>query len=161
MAKQQIIQFDNGATLIYQKQSVFNGYSFVIGFRAGAQLDGKYKGLSHLLEHLMFRSSTGKDMKKNVLNDILKYSIGQNAHTGECTFTSEFSVTNNNVDFALENQMRMFMTKSFSENQIKREIEIVKQEINLNIDEMANYQPSALDSLLKGLKSRTKSQCAL
>ena len=156
MAKQQVLQFENGATLIYQKQSVFNGYSFVIGFRAGAQLDGKFKGLSHLLEHLMFRSSTGRDMKKNVLNDILKYSIGQNAHTGEYTFTSEFSVTNNNVDFALENQMRMFMTKSFSENQIKREIEIVKQEINLNIDEVANYQPSALDTLLNGLKKPGK-----
>ena len=33
MAKQQVFKFDNGASLIYQKQTAFNGYSFAIGFR--------------------------------------------------------------------------------------------------------------------------------
>lgn len=152
MAKQQIIEFDNGATLIYQKQSVFNGYSFVIGFRGGAQLDGKYKGLSHLLEHLMFRTASSKSMKKNVLNDILKYSINQNATTSKYFITSEFSVTNDNVAYALDNQMRMFTGKTFNEEQIRREIEIVKQEILFTGADEEYVDMSALGALKKGLK---------
>ena len=58
MAKQQVINMENGSTLIYQKQKSFNGTSFVIGFRSGCQLDGKYLGLSHLLEHLLFDGTT-------------------------------------------------------------------------------------------------------
>ena len=80
MAKQEVLELENGATLVYQKQSVFNGYSFVIGFRSGAQLDGKYKGLSHLLEHLLFSGST-QSKTKSILNRVLAYSINQNAFT--------------------------------------------------------------------------------
>ena len=45
----------------------------------------------------------------------------------------------------------MFMGKSFSESQIKREIEIVKQEINLLIDSVADSETTALDVLFNGL----------
>ena len=158
MAKQQVYQLENGAVVIYQKQGTFNGYSFEIGFLSGAQLDGKYKGLSHLLEHLMFRSSSSKSMKKNVTNDILKYSINQNAGTTKYYISSTFSTTNDNVVFALENNVKMFMGKHFTEEQIKREIEIVKQEINLYLDKLANTIPTAYDSLIDGLKVKKEEQ---
>ena len=56
MPKPKTTIFENGATLIYQKQNTFDGCHFIIGFRGGSQLDGKYTGLSKLLEHLLFRS---------------------------------------------------------------------------------------------------------
>ena len=152
MAKQQVLQFANGATLIYQKQSVFNGYSFVVGFRSGSQLDGKLKGLSHLLEHLLFRTSSSKNMKNNVLTDILRYSINQNAETAQYYIASTFSTTNDNVVSALQNCIRMFTNKRFTEEQIAREIEIVKQEINLTLDEINNASLTAYDALINGLK---------
>lgn len=131
MAKQQVAYVEDlGATIIYQKQSTFNGYSFVIGFRSGAQLDGKYKGLSHLLEHLLFRNPD-KDMTNNILNDIVKYSINQNAYTSKNFIVSVFSATQANVKFALNNCVRTFTNKNFSKDQIKKEIEIVKHEIDL------------------------------
>lgn len=128
MAKQQVIELDNGATIIYQKRSDFNGCSFVIGFRSGAQLDGKYKGLSHLLEHLMFRTPD-KNMTTNILNNILQYSIDQNAFTSRDFICSAFSATHNNVRLALQNNVRMFKNTRFTQDQINKEIEIVKQEI--------------------------------
>ena len=152
MAKQQVYQLDNGAVIIYQKQGTFNGYSFQIGFLSGGQLDGKYKGLSHLLEHLMFRSSSSKSMKKNVTNDILKYSINQNAETTQYYISSTFSTTADNVASALENNVKMFTGKYFTEEQIKREIEIVKQEINMYADSLADQIPTAYDALIDGLK---------
>ncbi len=154
MAKQQIFEFENGATLVYQKQNVFNGYSFVIGFRSGAQLDGKYKGLSHLLEHLLFRS-TNDNITKNILNKILTHTINQNAFTTQNSIAVTFSATQNNVEMALENCMKMITSKKFSEEQIRKEIEIVKQEINMYKDapDVCDY---ALESLLDSLMVPTE-----
>lgn len=148
MAKQQVAYIeDNGATIIYQKQSTFNGYSFVIGFRSGAQLDGKYKGLSHLLEHLLFRNPD-KNMTNNILNDIVKYSINQNAYTSKNFIVSVFSTTQQNVKFALNNCVRTFTNKNFSKEQIGKEIEIVKHEIDLK-------KYDILDESIRGMAFET------
>lgn len=151
MAKQQIIELENGATLIYQKQSVFNGSSFVLGFRSGAQLDGKYKGLSHVLEHMLFNASEA-DFSKNILNNILKYSINQNAFTSYNYIASTFSATNNNVEMALENNVKMFKNTKFSQEQINKELEVVKQEMIMHKNSEMGYAPSAFESLLSSLK---------
>lgn len=159
MAKQQIVEFDNGATLIYQKRSDFNGCSFVIGFRSGAQLDGKYKGLSHLLEHLMFRTPD-KNMTTNVLNNILKYSIDQNAFTSKNFIVSAFSATHNNVRLALQNNVRMFKNTRFTPDQIKKEIEIVKQEIKYHKDDDPHdaIDATAIEILIEDLQEHPDSE---
>lgn len=154
MAKQQIFEFENGATLVYQKQNVFNGYSFVIGFRSGAQLDGKYKGLSHLLEHLLFRA-TNDNLTKNILNKILSHTVNQNAFTTKNSIAVTFSATQNNVELALANCMQMITSKKFSEEQIKKEIEIVKQEINMYKDSSDSCD-FALESLFDSLMVPTE-----
>ena len=154
MAKQQIFQLENGATLIYQKQSVFNGSSFVIGFRSGAQLDGEYKGLSHLIEHLMFRSSNA-DFSKNILNNLLKSSVGQNAYTSEYCIASSFNATHNNIDLALENNVNLFKNTSFTPEQIAKEVEVVKQEINMYKDMYDDdAAPSASEVLFANLSGK-------
>ena len=150
MAKQQVYQFDNGATLIYQKQSVFNGYSFVMGFRSGAQLDGKYKGLSHLLEHLLFRTPS-KNVKNNVLTNVLKYSINQNAFTSKDAIMTEFSATSNNVEMALDNIVGTFCNKYFTEAQIAKEVEVIKHEIAM-LKDASSGELSAVDALILSLQ---------
>lgn len=151
MAKQQVIELDNGATLIYQKQSVFNGNSFVIGFRSGAQLDGKYKGISHVLEHMLFNASEA-DFSKNILNNILKYSINQNAYTTNNYIVSTFSATHNNIEMALTNNVKLFTNTKFTQQQIDKELEVIKQEMIMYKNEEAGYAPSAFESVLSSLK---------
>ncbi len=131
MAKQQVVELSNGAILIYQKQSAFNGSSFVIGFRGGAQLDGKYEGISHLLEHLLFRPAS-EDLQNSVLNNILSYSINQNAYTSDTYLCVTGRATKNNFERAIDNCIAMLKPKGFTAEQIRKEVAIVKQEINLN-----------------------------
>lgn len=150
MAKPQIIDCENGATIIYQKQTAFNGASFVIGFRGGAKLDGEYKGLSHLLEHLLFRE-VSDNLTKNILNNILQYSINQNAFTSKDMICVDFSVVDKNIGLALDNAMRMITKTRFTEKQIKNEIEIVKQEINLNKINPDEEEVGAVEALLESL----------
>lgn len=156
MAKQQIFQTEQGSTIIYQKQGSFNGYSFAIGFKGGAQLDGKYKGLSHLLEHLLFRTPNPKSTNV-LLDNILRFSINQNAYTSQDCICVHFSCTDKNVENALSNCMNnMIGRKSFNAEQIAREIEVIKHEIKMTEEEMSFEMPSAFDCLIESLKIDSK-----
>ena len=150
MAKQQVVEFENGATLVYQKQEAFNGYSFIIGFRSGAQLDGKHAGLSHLLEHLLFRSPK-EDLTRNILDNILRYSIDQNAFTSENMICVDFSAVDKNVAIALENCMNMITNREFTAEQIAQEIAVVKQEINLEIDRLKRTPITSMTQFLDAI----------
>lgn len=157
MAKQQVYTLKNGATFVYQKQSAFNGYTFSIGFRSGAQLDGKYKGLSHLLEHLLFRTPNPKSTS-TLLDNIVKYNINQNAYTSVYDICAEFSSVLDNVDFALETIINMFTRKTFTQEQIDQEIEIVKREIAMSKNSEQYDDLSALDQLIGSLMEDTPDQ---
>ena len=147
MPKPKTTIFENGATLIYQKQNTFDGCHFIIGFRGGSQLDGKYTGLSHLLEHLLFRSPK-ENLTQNILSNILNYTINQNAYTSKNYIVVDFSAASKNVDIALKNCVDMLSNKKFSTDQIAKEIQVVKQEISLTKDAM-NHQPiTALDNFI-------------
>ncbi|MBR2467965.1 MAG: insulinase family protein [Clostridia bacterium] len=160
MAKPQIIECDNGATVVYQKQKAFNGASFVIGFRSGAQLDGEYKGLSHLLEHLLFRE-VSEDLTKNILNNILQYSINQNAYTSKDSICVSFSAVDKNINLALDNAMHMITKTNFTEKQIKNEIEVVKQEINLNKIDPEEEEIPVANLLLESLQENPDKMTSL
>lgn len=150
MPKPVIYTFDNGATLIYQKQKEFDGADFSIGFRCGAQLDGKYTGLSHLLEHLLFRSPK-EDIGKNILDNILRYTIDQNAYTNNDCITVEFSAAKKHIDVAVKNCMDMICNKKFTPEQIAREIAVVKQEINIYKDKEEHTPRNSFDTFIDAL----------
>ena len=155
MAKQQVVELENGAVVVYQKQESFNGYSFIFGFRSGAQLDGKHAGLSHLLEHLLFRSSKD-DLTKNILDNILRYSIDQNAFTSEDMICVDFSAVDKNVGIALDNCMNMITNREFTAEQIAKEVAVVKQEINLKIDQIKRTPITAMTQFLNAISETTK-----
>lgn len=156
MAKQRVVNFENGATLIYQKHGLFDGYHFCIGFRGGAQLDGKYAGLSHLLEHLLFRS-TSDDLTRNILNNVLKYSINQNAYTTQDCIRVDFAATKSNVDFALNNIVDIITKTHFTQEQVDKEIEVVKQEINMyKAQEKVERTPRAIDYFMSYISTEDK-----
>lgn len=134
MSVQKLVELSNGAQLVYQKQKSFDGASFVIGFLGGAQLDGKYQGISHLLEHLLFRPANS-DMRQNVLNSIMANTIGQNAFTTNEYLAVVGSATNNNLEKAIDNCVTILTPKEFTKEQIKKEVEIVKHEIALDCKE--------------------------
>lgn len=150
MAKQEMIEFDNGATLIYQRRGVFDGYSFVIGFRGGSQLDGKYRGLSHLLEHLIFRSPK-EDLTKNIMDNILNNSFNVNAYTSPNDIRLVFSAVQKNAGIALDEYMKRMTSTDFSEEQIAQEIEVIKQEINLTLDRVKHTPSNAYTMFLNSI----------
>ncbi len=155
MAKQEIVEYDNGATLIHQRQSSFNGYSFVIGFRGGAQLDGKHLGLSHLVEHMLFRGYS-QDESKGVLDYMLKYSFNTGAFTTENDIYVLFSAVDKNVEYALDNFIKTLTNTKFTQEQIDREIKVIEQEKKYHSTPQKNpVQTSAMDTLLNYITEAT------
>ena len=148
MAKQELLAIDNGATIIHQKQSTFNGYEFLFGFRGGAKLDGKYWGLSHLIEHLIFRESE-TDFGSSILDNMLKYSINQGAYTSEHSICVTFSAVDKNVEHALNNFVKSITNRKFTQAQIDKEIEVIKHEITMHMDMIKNYSPNGMDKFLQ------------
>ncbi len=139
MAKQEIKQFASGPILIFQKDASFNGTSFVIGFRSGAQLDGEYEGIMHLLEHLLFRGADC-DKTMSILNNMLKVSVEQNAYTTENFMGVNFTAVEKNVEIAVKHFMKMLTNKNFTQEQIDREIPIVLHERDLSKAIVSAYE---------------------
>lgn len=135
-----------GPVLIYQKNSSFNGSSFVIGFVGGAQLDGKYEGMSHLLEHLLFRPAQ-EGMRQNIMNSIMAHSIGQNAFTSEDCIAVSATATTDNFERALQTCVAMLKPAGFTREQIKKEIEVIRHEIMLDVPERDDVIDIFLDKL--------------
>lgn len=151
MAKQQIVKFDNGSTLIYQKDGSFNGAKFAIGFLSGAKLDGKHKGLAHLAEHLMFRTTNEKTTEA-MLYDLLKYTTNENARTTKDMIITHFTTTNKNIEKVLDlYSNKILFNKKFSDEQIAKEIEVIRHEIEMIQESDSLYIPNASDLLLENL----------
>ena len=150
-----VYTFKNGAKLIYQKQNYFDGYAFTIGFNSGAQCDGKYEGISHLLEHLFFRSN--KTKFGDSLDDNIKYSaLDPNAFTTENVIAAHFEVPNKvvareedrPVHTMLNTFMSRIMNKVFTKDQIQEEIKTVLREIDIYKAQLERYKPSGIDTFL-------------
>lgn len=143
MSIPKIKTYKNGATLIYQKDSTLkNGAEVSIGFAGGSAFDGVYTGLTHLLEHL-FYSHTEKEKTISKLKDLTNVLISPNAFTSSKAVSMEFLVSKENLETALKKSVKTLENTVFSQSQIDKEIEIVKNEINLHLqkdmDDSINY----------------------
>ena len=142
--KQKIYEVDNGVTIIYQKQPKGTNTSAIIGFSAGSRLDGKYKGLSHLIEHLFFRGETEEHSRK-LIEKYTDSEIFTNAFTSENFVCHSLSTTDEKLEEAFDTFINAITRRRIRPEEIKQEIQIVKHEIDMKKDE--HEDPSALELL--------------
>lgn len=133
MAKTYIDEFENGGTLIYQKSPNINGYQIVIGFSGGAKLDGDIPGLSHLVEHLIFK---GKDKKETnaFLNKLLNNSICQNAITSQDYIRVDYNVIKEHAEKVTSIFVDHILHPKASKEMIDNELNVISYEKTLMVD---------------------------
>ncbi len=170
MIKQKIADYNNGATLIYEKDNSFDGYTFVIGFRSGSQLDNEQDasgiddmlpkkvakkddkaGLAHLLEHLFFREISEDDSKKTAINRLNNYCLDINAFTTMDSVCAAFSSTEENIVPAIKSIMRILVNKKFTQEQINKEIEVIRHEIDIYNKKITRHDKRLFTMYLKKL----------
>lgn len=164
MAKAKIIESKHGATLIFQKDPTIRGYKFAIAFRGGSQFDGMYPGLSHLIEHLIFRELSDEKTKV-FFGKTLAKCTGLGAYTSQHSIVVYFNTSKEDAVPIVKSFMNRILNKTFTQEQILKEIDVISHEIELSdgdiIDEdisddfmvnnlVANKQPKATHEDLLG-----------
>ena len=155
MAKVIVDELNDGGTLIYQKNPKVNGYSIVLGFNGGAKLDGDIHGLSHLVEHLIFKE---KDNKKtsSLLNKLLKYNVTQNAMTTQDYILVDYFATKENAEKSTSILVDQILKPRASKEVIDNEIKVIGFEKSMSPDQPETIDERFLETISLNFPERYK-----
>lgn len=125
-----IFKYSNGAVLVYAHNPLSKTTQAHIGFRCGSQCDGENKGLSHLLEHMLFNGE-GKDKRSEIIRLTDTYF---NAHTSLHSIDIDFNCPSVNLSTIMQIGSEMLFQKHFDKKELENEKKVVLHEFDYNSD---------------------------
>ena len=130
-----VYKFKNGSTLIYRKNRLSRATAIRFGINRGGALDNN-TGLSHLLEHMLFKGTSTKT--KEQLDEDIRLNISSiNASTGAETLVMRFYESSKQFEKGLEICADCFLNANFPEEELEKEKQVVLQEIIRDKDNQA------------------------
>ncbi len=130
-----VYKFKNGASLIYRKNRLSRATAIRFGINRGGALDNN-TGLSHLLEHMLFKGTSTKT--KEQLDEDIRLNISSiNASTGAETLVMRFYESSKQFEKGLEICADCFLNANFPEEELEKEKQVVLQEIIRDKDNQA------------------------
>ena len=152
MAKAKITTYDNGATLIYQKDPNIKGYKVAMAFRGGAQFDGDYPGISHLVEHLFFRELNDLQSTK-FLNNLSANTLLFNAYTKRDSIAWHFNFPREDIKKTLQTIIKKITTRKFNQEQILKELDVITHEFELHKTKIIETNNTTSDYIFDQLRA--------
>ena len=142
-----IQSLDNGIRIITEHMPDYRSVAFGIWVKTGSTSERpEENGISHFIEHMMFKG-TEKRTAKQIAVDMDKIGGQINAFTSkECTCYYA-RVTPDKLSVAVDVLADLFMNARLDESEIKKEINVVLEEIamvNDNVEELAHEKISEL-----------------
>lgn len=144
----QKIVLDNGLTLLVEKRP---GKSLVIELmiKVGSVNEKlNEKGISHLIEHLLFEGTDKRKSNWDISNEIEKIGGEFNAYTSSERTCIYIKVLNKHFKKALDVISDIIKNSKFKQEDIEKEKEIIMKEINMVNDDPRYYQWTLLQSQL-------------
>lgn len=133
--KMKITKLSNGLTVIYEHAKDTPHDTFQVYVNVGSVLEGKKeRGLNHLVEHLMFKS-TNKRTSAEITRDLEICGARVNAWTSYDNVCFYFDTLSENMDTCVEIYADMLMNKKITWGEFELEKMIVCQEIAMYQDE--------------------------
>lgn len=130
----QIKKLKNGIPVLMDKIDEINSVTFGIFVKTGAknELDGE-RGISHLLEHMMFKGTKIKSAKD--ISEIIDNEGGNiNAYTGKENTVYYVQMLSGRLKKGIEILTDMFLNSTFSEENLEKEKNVVIEEIRMYDD---------------------------
>lgn len=130
----QIKKLKNGIPILMDKIDEINSVTFGIFVKTGAknELDGE-RGISHLLEHMMFKGTKTKSAKD--ISEIIDNEGGNiNAYTGKENTVYYVQMLSGRLKKGIEILTDMFLNSTFSEENLEKEKNVVIEEIRMYDD---------------------------
>lgn len=131
-----------GLKLIMNKIETDRSFSLSITFKTGSVNEDDYeKGISHLLEHMMF-TGTNKRSSYEISEAMDFYGSDFNAYTSKKVTNYYFTSLSSKQKETTEIIFDMISDPIFPEDELKKEKEIIFEEINMSNDEIrsVNFQ---------------------
>lgn len=144
----QIATLENGLRVVTTEMPLMESVS--IGFWVG--MGSRYEapeenGVSHFLEHILFKGSKSRTGKQ--ISEAIEGRGGVlNAFTGEEYTCYYFKVPSIHFEKSFEILADMFLHPAFDEAEIKKEKEVVYEEINMYLDQPAQQVHELFNELL-------------
>ena len=126
---------NSGTRLAVDEMKGFEGVAFKIFVFTGSANESEEKdyGISHLIEHRMFKG-TDKRNALQIVQEFDKFGIQSNAYTSEevtCYYTYG---TKDSLEKSVEILSDMFFNSKFDNDELKREKQVVIEEIDMYQD---------------------------
>lgn len=140
----------NGLTIIHEKRDV-NVTSVMISVPFGAIHEKESeKGVAHFIEHLCFKG-TEKRTAKEIASELENVGGNLNAFTGEEMTAYHVKLPSNHLGLAIDVLSDIFFNASFPEDEVKRESNVIIEEIKMYHDNpRAHVMESIKSNLYKG-----------
>lgn len=154
MAK--IIKLRNGAVLLYHHNTQSKATAYRVGILRGGYLD-KNTGISHLFEHMLFKGTSKHNNEE--LSTLIRDNFSNiNASTAGDYMVIRSYESNKKLKSALAISSEMLLDSVFPEEELKKEKEVVRQEIvrtNDDIQRIATFNLNTMVYNYPEMKSKT------
>lgn len=161
------IELDNGLRIVYEDIPFVRSVAFGIWVKNGSRHeDESTNGISHFIEHMLFKG-TGKRSAKEVADAMDEIGGQVNAYTSKehtCYYTRTLD---SHFDIALDVLSDMFFNSKFDSDDIKKECNVILEEISMYEDtpedvvhdllQSAVYKNSSLGLSILGTEQSIKS----
>lgn len=130
----EIRTLSNGLKLILEKLPYVHSVAFGVWVKNGSRNEtDKLSGISHFIEHMLFKGTTNRTAK-DIANQMDAIGGQLNAYTSKdytCYYTRTLDT---HIDSALDILSDMILNPLFDQNDIKRECNVISEEIDMYED---------------------------
>lgn len=130
----EIIKFANGVTVALEKMPFVRSVAFGIFVKNGSRNETKAtSGISHFIEHMMFKGTENRTAKQ-IADEVDSIGGQINAYTTKeytCYYTRTLDT---HFDTALDILADMYFNSLFDNEEIKKELNVILEEINMYED---------------------------
>lgn len=151
-----VVTLDNGIRIITEK--IENVSTFSMGFfvKTGSICEeGNESGISHFIEHLMFKGTTNRSAKE--ISEYVDYHGGSiNAFTSKEMTCYYIKMLDYKIDIAIDVLTDMFLNSTFTEENIDKERKVIIEEIKMYEDmpdEVAHEK--SIEFAIEGVQSNS------
>ena len=131
MIDKRVYKYDNGATIIYQRDKRLNYSAVFAGFISGS-CKNEHNGVAHFVEHMMFKNT--ENLTNEQIDNENRIITSFNASTSMSRIIVEFSQTNRLLDRAMKLSAELLLRPKYLPEHIEKEKGVIKEEYLRKID---------------------------
>ena len=143
-----IVRSDGGVIILAPKKGT-KAVTFEVLFKVGSrQENDKNNGVSHFVEHLMFKGTTKRPATADIAKELDGVGAQYNAFTGKEYTGYYITVNNSHMTMAIDMLADMLHNSKFDKEEMNRERGVIVEEINMYEDNPMMYIEEVFESTL-------------